>query len=416
MNQYIFFTANIHPIGGMQTYVAGKAKYLEREGWKVTVFFSGRNNEGGCAVKSLEKYTAGWFPEIAIPPGNWPDAMRKSTLRAMRELLGSLDGKVIVESQASAYALWGELLASQTGAKHFCFICNETFRGKDRFYEEYLGFFDFKHNRRELAGIHSSSLSQLFDGYKDVAPEENYVFTAAYDEPVQDVDNPPVREMQRLDWNICYIGRIEKGYVSAIIEGVFDFSQAHPEKKIQFIFVGNGKKRAELISQTFSGTQNVKLTFLGDCVPIPRMLYSKVDVVIAGSGSAMMSARENALTILADAKDFTTCGVLGIDTFDMLYHEKNSKTMSYQKVLEKIFVLKEYENKKISVDMGKPCGYYYSEHFDMIARSNQDAQYYDVLKARKYAHKLDWILYRLDWMIKILWRKNRGRRKGSYGC
>lgn len=129
-----------------------------------------------------------------------------------------------------------------------------------------------------------------------------------------------------------------------------------------------------------------------------------------------MSARENTLTILADAKDFTTCGVLGIDTYDMLYNEKNSKMMSYQEVLEKIFVLQEYENKKISVEMGKPCGYYYAEHFDIIARSNQDALYYDVLKARKYAHKLDWILYRLDWMIKILWRKNRGRKKGSYGC
>ena len=30
MKRYIFLTANIHPIGGMQNYVAGKAVYLEK--------------------------------------------------------------------------------------------------------------------------------------------------------------------------------------------------------------------------------------------------------------------------------------------------------------------------------------------------------------------------------------------------
>lgn len=406
MDHYIIFTANIHPIGGMQTYVAGKAKFLEAKGWKVTVFFSGRNNNGGCAVKSLEKYKAGWFPEISIPPGNWPSHMRKSTLRAMRGLLGDLDGRIIVESQASAYALWGELLASQIGAKHFCFICNETFRGKDRFYEEYLDFFDFKHGRRELAGISGTSLSRLFDGYQYVPPEKNYTFTAAYEGPVQDVENDAVNRIERADWNICYIGRIEKGYVPKIIEGVRDFSQAHPDKTIQFIFVGDERKRLELILQTFAGAENVKLTFLGNCVPIPRTLYSKVDVVIAGSGCAIISAREKALTILADSKDFTTNGVLGIDTLDSLYCEAGKKQMSYQEALEKVLVLREYENKEIRVDLGRPCGEYYEEHFDLIAASNQDTEYYDVVKGRKHSHKLEWSLYRIDWMVKIAYRKH----------
>ena len=45
MKRYIFLTANIHPIGGMQNYVAGKAAYLEKNGWKVTVFFWGDNKD-----------------------------------------------------------------------------------------------------------------------------------------------------------------------------------------------------------------------------------------------------------------------------------------------------------------------------------------------------------------------------------
>lgn len=411
MDHYIIFTANIHPIGGMQTYVAGKAKFLEARGWKVDIFFSGRDNIGGCAIKSLDKYTAGWFPEISIPPGNWPAFMRKTALREMCEQIGDTEGKIIIESQASAYALWGELLAEKLKAKHFCFICNETFRGKDRFYEEYLGFFDFKHGRGELAGINTTSLSRLFEGYKCVAPEENYTFAAAYEGPVQDVENDAVNRLERADWNICYIGRIEKGYVPEIIKGVYDFSQVHPDKTIQFIFVGNEKKRLELILQTFAEAENVKLTFLGNCVPIPRMLYSKVDVVIAGSGCAMVSAREDALTILADSKDFTTNGVLGIDTFDTLYCESGKKQMSYQEALEKILILHEYEDKEIRVDRGRPCEEYYAEHFDLIAASDQDIEHYDVVKGRKNSHKLKWALYRIDWMVKIFYRKNVSSRQ-----
>lgn len=407
MDHYIIFTANIHPIGGMQTYVAGKAKFLEAGGWKVTVFFSGRNNNGGCAVKSLEKYKAGWFPEISIPPGNWPAFMRKAALREMCKQIGDTDGRIVIESQASAYALWGELLAKEIGAKHFCFLCNETFRGKDRFYEEYLDFFDFKYGRRELAGISGTSLSRLFDGYQYVPPEENVTFTAAYEGPVQDVENDAVNRIERADWNICYIGRIEKGYVPKIIEGVRDFSRAHLDKTIQFIFVGDEKKRLELISQTFAGAENVKLTFLGGCVPIPRALYSKVDVVIAGSGCAVYSAREKALTILADSKDFTTNGVLGIDTLDALYCETGKERLSYQEALERVLVLRQYENQEIRVDLGRPCEEDYAEHFDLIAASDQGAEYYDVVKGRKYSHKLEWSLYRIDWMVKIAYRKQR---------
>ena len=66
MKQYIILTANIHPIGGMQNYVAGKAAYLERNGWKVTVFFWG-DSKGTCAMTSMNKYLPGGMTELAMP-------------------------------------------------------------------------------------------------------------------------------------------------------------------------------------------------------------------------------------------------------------------------------------------------------------------------------------------------------------
>lgn len=405
MKKYIFLTPNIHPIGGTQKYTAGKAKFLEAEGWQVAVFFSGRSNSGGCVVKSLEKYTAGWFPEISIPPGNWPAFIRNAVLKNMREQIGDVGEETVIESQASGYALWGELLAQILGAKHFCFICNETFRGKDRFYAEYLEYFDFKHKRRELAGIHPTSLPQLFDGYKQVAPKERYTFLAAIESVVQDVSNENVDAIQCADWNICYIGRINKGYVPGIIEGVRNFSLLHPDKSIQFIFVGGVKKQSGLIRESFSGIKNVELVFLGDCVPIPRSLFLKIDVVIAGSGSAICAAQENVLTILADAENFKANGVLGIDTANTLYCEDDKEQMSYEEALERVLVRKVYEGKQILIPAFPPCEYHYREHFKMIENSETDSRYYDVIRNKKFSHEPSWIYYRLEWMIKVIIRR-----------
>ena len=54
MKLYIIFTLDIHPIGGMQLYTAGKADYLKRNGWEVVVFYPGSNDEN-CAVTSLNR-------------------------------------------------------------------------------------------------------------------------------------------------------------------------------------------------------------------------------------------------------------------------------------------------------------------------------------------------------------------------
>lgn len=37
---FVIFTSDIHSVGGMQMYTAGKAKYLKENGWEVQVFFS----------------------------------------------------------------------------------------------------------------------------------------------------------------------------------------------------------------------------------------------------------------------------------------------------------------------------------------------------------------------------------------
>ena len=65
MKKYVIITADIHPIGGMQLYTAGKAEYLSDNGWKVWVLYSG-SNKADCAIKSLNKYVDGAFNFLEI--------------------------------------------------------------------------------------------------------------------------------------------------------------------------------------------------------------------------------------------------------------------------------------------------------------------------------------------------------------
>lgn len=376
MKQYIILTANIHPIGGMQNYVAGKAAYLERNGWKVTVFFWG-DRKGTCAMTSMNKYLPGGMTELGMPPGEWSKRIREQVLNRMITLIGTVDpaDDIIVESQDDVLALWGELLATRIHAKHMCFICNETFRGPKKHYDQYLDFFDFKHRRRELACIHKESMSKLFDGYKKVDDSEAYVFDAANEGPVQDVANQKIDDIKKYDWNICCIGRADKTCVDPIMDGIAGFALKYPEKQIQLLIVGNVDDRMDWLHQKLDKASNLVLTCLGDLVPIPRSLFEKVDVAIGGSGCARCAAQEKVPTIVSDADNAMANGILGYTVFNIFFKGDASSQMNYEEALEQVLVDKIQEKLPFKWLERKSASYYYDQHLQFIAESVQDKQY-----------------------------------------
>ncbi len=376
MRKYIFITGDIHPIGGMQNYVEGKAKYLEKNGWKVSIFFDGRN-KNLCKIQYLDKYIDGGILELALSPAEYPSIWRNHVLNKMKKAIGEIGEEIIIESSASSYALWGELLAEDIGAKHFCFICNEEFRAPQKYYLNKIDFFDFKHKRREIAGIHNNSLSMLFEGYKDVSAEDNFVFVAANEGPVQDVNNPKIDLIKSSDWTICYIGRSEKGYFPEILKGIRKFSSENCSKRIQVVFVGDVSSRREMIKKTIIGLDNVSVVLLGDLVPIPRELFSRIDVVIAGSGCAFCAANEGVTTIIADAKNYKANGVYGIDTFSILFAEKDNPQYTYESILQKVLVDGVYKNKKPVIEKHEKIDVQYSKHMSMVKASTTEMEYYN---------------------------------------
>lgn len=372
---YIFMTENIHPIGGMQLLTSGKAKVLERQGWEVIIFFPAFAR-GHCAIEELDKYDTGGMLELSLPPYKWPRTTRKKVIRKMCGLIGAVSAEdtIIIESHVDRLCQWGELLAAEIHVKHMIFACNETYRGKGKYYAECLEFFDWKHKRKELVGENSGMFDLLFEGFKEVPLNEVYIFM--FDEnPVRDVKNKLVEEISSYDWNIGYIGRLEKGYVPNIIQSVATFAKWHKNKRIQFIIVGDITSRKDLIRETFKECSNVYINELGNVVPIPKSLFNKLDAVIAGSGSAKCAAYEGVYTILADADNFRSNGVYGYDTSDHLYCGQMEQT-SFEESLEKVLVKKEYENRQSNLPPYMNPEECTKQNFELIEASSQNMEYY----------------------------------------
>lgn len=382
MRRYIFITADIHLVGGMQMYVAGKTEYLRRQGWSVAMFFYGENH-GTCAYHILNDYVGGGLFELSRQPYEWTRRIRVNTINEMESVIKGVatdSEEIIIESQTDITALWGELLAERLNAKHVCLICNEKFRGHNKHYEENLDFFDFKHNRRELAGIHKESLRRMFAGYKEVDEKECFSFSAANNDPIQDIENDKIDTLEKKDWNICYIGRAKKGYVPGIIDDISKFAKKHQEKRIQVIFVGDQSEHLVIINNKLLGQKNVTVSLLGDLVPIPRGLFRKIDVVIAGSGCAYCSAKERVPTIVADADNYLANGVLGYTTFDGIYREKNNRQMHFDEMLEEVLVKHITTKLPYKMDEKPNSDYYYHQQMDFVFRSEQTKCYYKLNK------------------------------------
>lgn len=241
------------------------------------------------------------------------------------------DCEIIVESFVDSYSCWAELFAYKVQGQHFIIWLHEVFNHD----KDINGFFYFKWLRNEFIASPYST-KKFFNGYKNVtAPLVKMSWACREMDAVQDVDFP-IEKVARLDWNICHIGRAVKDYVPYVIQGVGELARRHPSKKINFIMVGKADSRMELLKQTFQNLPNIVLTFLGDLVPIPRILFSKIDVVCGISQSARFAANEGVLTIVGKADNpERTPGVLGYDTNEQIFGEP---TFSYVEALENVLI------------------------------------------------------------------------------
>ena len=298
---YIFIMHTVYTIGGTQLYVLGKSRYLHNLGWQCYgLFYADEDEDDGIFHDSVEYLTPvkGCF-FLMEPPYRMSrtkqDILLEQILRKLHLSKAEVyeNAEIIVETFFPSSLYWGELLAARVKGRHFFCALQEVYRYWGATYEDNLDFFYFKWKRNEII-TSKELLKSLFNGYKGVEdfvtpiPED----TVREQDAVQDVFNAQVDKIQKADWNICHIGRIEKDYVVHVIEGVGELAKRHPDKKINFIFVGDAERRMDIVKEIFDKLSNVNLIFLGILAPIPRSLFAKTDVVCAISQSARFAANE----------------------------------------------------------------------------------------------------------------------------
>ena len=384
MKKYIILTANIHPIGGMQLYSSGKAKYLEKEGWAVSILYNG-NPLDDFQIEDLKKYNDGAFPVLSLRPNYLPSYIVNHTIKKIKKHISySVDDYIYVESHSDLLAIWGELIAKELSAKHVCFNCNEVFRGSNKFYVEYIDFFWYKYLRRELIGLHKDTLSKLFDGYYSVEASEEFVFDAIEPEPIQDVNM--AIEIDNCDYNIAYLGRTTKGYVPNIIKGVSDFAKKYPQKKINFIIIGDTKPINDFLKEKIGCVKNVILTLTGDLVPIPRKIFSHIDLMIAGAVCAEISAREGVPTLVADCENYLCNGVLGYTINNSMYYNSDIGQTSFLEGIEQVLVLKIHEHLPYLFPDSPNPDDIFKKHFKFFEDGDNERKYYCF--QRRFAKKM----------------------------
>lgn len=375
---YIFVAHTIATIGGMEMYTAGRAKYLESCGWKVYIL-SPESANAKTAIPSLSKYlkVGGDCNFLLMPPYKFKRYEQEQMLNFMIQKLNLpniKNCKIIVESCSGARACWAELLAAKLQAYHFFIASEEAYREGWQVYDEILPFMHFKLMRNEIIGS-DETIRRLFNGYKNIKGALVEIPDIIREQDaIQDVDFPAINQIAKLDWNICHIGRVTKNFVMYFINGVAELARRYPDKKINLMFVGNIDERRKNINEIFKGINNVQITELGLLVPIPRILFSKIDVVCAIAQSARFAANEGTLTIVGSTDNIEkTRGVLGYDTNEQAFGAGN---FSYCEALENVLVKRLYDNQKYMLPKLLPADEYYARFLIILENVNPRKEYY----------------------------------------
>ena len=364
---YIMF-CYIEDVGGGQIYVNSKVPWLEAAGWDVIVFSPlTERSDSIVPWTNLAKFAANKVEGLNKSPEFWRKKKMKAVLEQLQSKCSGEYSEIIIESHTDYFAEWGELLAEKLNAKNICYLLDEQL--------ELYGakeFLYFKYRRNEVAGITDSSVERLFTGYAPLIKENNHKLSASHSSQAEEYYWDAIEKIQRCDWNIGYVGR-SKQYVDNITKNIAMFADKYPDKTINVVILG------EILDlRILEDKKNVICTKLGFKFPIPKSFFRKLDVAIAGAGSATLCCREHVPTIVADAGTTNAAGILGYTVSSSIFNPESDRT--YCEWLEDILVDKKLEKMKQIYEMPKiDVNKVYQEHMEFIYNSEQKHEYFDFI-------------------------------------
>ena len=369
--------AYIGGIGGGQFYVNKKIELLQKDGWEVLII-------SGCTspiiLPNIKTAHLLLIPDIRC-------YLREIFKRKREKIINSIINEIsdfkeaIIESNALSSAEWGELLACRLCCKHIIYSLSEINKIYSPFY---YNFYNFKLQRREIAGIKQESLKKLFSDYRVLSDEESYFLLAygsldAVEYFVSDVEN-----IERADINIGIVARIDKPFVDVAINDVIDFANKNAKYKINLLILGRQPGRHDGLSELIKNrvkknASNIKLYIFEMMTPIPKSFYRKLDVVISSSGCASISASVGVPTIAMDSNDYKPIGILGYTTLQSIFREKQCECTTIE-LLEQILFQDFCKGKTCMIKrvFNSESEERYQKQVKFINASEQKKEYFDL--------------------------------------
>ncbi len=379
---YIILTPTICNIAGAQLYVKSKVDYLKKNLYDVIVIST--NNKGQVKIEGLQEYFEYINPLITIKPQFISPKIIKNQIELLTNNFNNgRYNKIILESHTKGLAFWGELLAERLHAKHLIFLLSENF-GPSSKYE--LDFFNFKLERKEIAGIQKNSLQLLFRGYRILRQDESLILRASMGDNVLDYEHDLINKFNKADINIGSIGRLEKDYVPYMIAEVAKFASSNLTKTVQLILVGsiNNISIQKIIDRYISEVSNLSIVVTGRLYPLPRKIFSIFDIGVGVAGSARVLALNGVPTVTIDTIKHKAIGVLGYETNSSIYgvqEELCDLSIKIQEVIDNYSYFTDPNNWKYQLKPSDP-NVEFEKHFDFIKSSDGKYNYFPCLSIK----------------------------------
>lgn len=365
--KYVFLTNSMGGYSGGPAYVQTKLKFLRGRGWDVLVFDStgGKNLE--IKMETFLEFKNNRYQELYYNPFWLRKSRRKRVINEILNKIG-FDDRIVIESDGLNMSIWGELIASNLGAKHIVFVLSEKLTIHN---PSLYQFYKYKASREELFSISANAYRKLMQEFEDGSDAEQHFWSASMSVPIENVQCDEISNIPSADYNIGHFGR-QKSYFVSMFEQVSAFAKCQESKLVNFIMLGDvsvEEKWSEMLPA------NVQLYVFESRQPIPSVFFEKTDVVIATAGCANICWRYGAKVISIDVYNGNPLGVLGYDTKDSNLRSKdNTYSLSLSDTLDNVLVMKKYD-KEIPMDYPITTkGFDYQLKFAVPS----DAKYYDV--------------------------------------
>lgn len=356
MKTYVFLAHTIGGLTGSATYVRNKTRWLEERGWNVIAFDGTGDNNSPIVIEVFKRFKSNRLQELYFVPSMYFSIYRNFVLRRIIKKIPPSD-KIVIESNNSTLALWGEQLSKKLHSKHIVYLLGEHESAESK---ELFDFFSYKSKYHELFCISSRVAGQLFSKYTNEYDAERMFWKACNDTEVEDLPCQELDNITKADVNIGYFGRL-KPYTKSVLESVRGFADNNPGMNINFVMLGVEVMSQELLE--IISVAQIKCYFISSKPVIPKKFFELTDVIIGNAACAKIAFNQGAKVISINVETNKPLGVVGYTTDEISFQsEYYNDTRSLNEILDDVLVKKSLVGKEPNIQLLlSKYGYEYQE-------------------------------------------------------